>query len=254
MTFDRACHLHFFATGRSTVIAAMFRLTCAFVILSLTAGGSAAAQGIGVYSKKHVAISGNSLAQFQGGFQSREFPLLPPANVVIRGQYSYTCAMILPLVTYLAPANSDVIVLLDSTNDIRTNVPVQQHMACIEQTIATLLLRNPAARIVVANTPPWTQWDPCTNQYRDHSIVDLIEAYNAAYADPASGLQAQWPANVRVADVFTPSADSDGWAIPQYMTGPCGIHPGDAGVWSASWQHFADGYTGLVMSSLNGQW
>jgi hypothetical protein len=122
------------------------------------------------------------------------------------------------------------------------------------QTISSLVVRNRAVRIAVANTPPWTHWDPCTATYRDPSVVQLIEAYNAAYADPSIGLQAQWPVNVRVADVFTPSADQNGWAIPQYMTGPCGIHPGNSGMWSASWQHFTDAYTGIVMAALRGQW
>jgi len=223
-----------------------------FMLLLVVSGGLNAQ--VSQYSNKHITVTGNSLAQFQGGFQVREFPLVPAANVVIRGQDSNTCVMILMLITYLVPANSDAVVLLDSTNDIQHNVPVQQHMQCMEQTITKLVTRNPAVRIVVANTPPWTHWDPCTSTYRDPSIVQMIEAYNAAYADPSTGLQALWPVNVRVADVFTPSADQDGWALPQYMAGPCGIHPGNAGIWSASWQHFADGYTGLVMSALKGQW
>ena len=220
---------------------------------SLILSGALNAQII-QYANKHIASTGNSLAQFQGGFQLMEFPLVPAANVVIRGQNSYTCAMILPLVSYLVPPNSDAVVLLDSTNDIEHNVPVQQHMNCIEQTITSLVTRNPAVRIVVANTPPWTHWDPCTSTYRDPSVVQLIQAYNAAYADSGSGLQALWPVNVRLADVFTPSSDQDGWALPQYMLGPCGIHPGNSGIWSASWQHFADAYTGLIMAALKGQW
>ncbi len=232
----------------------MLRRKCVFVVLILVLNSFAFAQSIGNLYNKHVTITGNSLAQFQGGFQSREFPLLNPQNVVIRGMNSYTCSMLVTLVPYLVPVNTDVLVLLDSTNDIRTGVTVPQHMACIVQTITNLLARTPALRIVVANTPPWTQYDPCTATYRDPSIVTLIEAYNAAYADPVTGLQARWPTRVRVADVFTPAAGQDGWALPQYMTGPCGIHPGNQGVWSDSWQHFVNGYTGLVMSAAGGRW
>jgi GDSL-like Lipase/Acylhydrolase family len=215
--------------------------------------GTAAVAQIVQYST-HVTVTGNSLAQFQGGFQTHEFPLLNPQNVVIRGMYSYPCSAILRSIVYLVPADTEVVVLFDSSNDIRTGVTVQDHMACMNNTISVLLARNPALRIVVANTPPWTHWDPCTSSYRDDSIVTEIEAYNAAYADPVDGLQAQWPSNVRVADVWTPSVGQDGWALPQYMTGPCGVHPGDAGIWSASWQHFVDGYTGIVMGAVKSQW
>jgi hypothetical protein len=220
-------------------------------VVLLVLGMTARAQSL---LNKHVAVTGNSIAQFQGGFQRREFPLLPPQNVVIRGENSYTCSMVLTLIPYLVPANTDVVVLIDSTNDIQRGVTVDEHMACIAQTIAVLLARNPNLRLVVANTPPWTHWDPCTNSYRDDSVVSEITAFNAAYADQVTGLQALWPSNVRVADVWTPNADQDGWAIPQYMTGPCGIHPGNSGVWSSAWQHFSDAYTGLVMAAVNRRW
>jgi hypothetical protein len=117
-----------------------------------------------------------------------------------------------------------------------------------------LLTRNPALKIVVANTPPWTQYNPCAGAFRNPDVVSLIEAYNAAYADPVTGLEAQWPNNVRVADVFTPSAEPNGWAIPTDMMGPCGIHPDEEFVWSPAWAHFAGPYESLVMQALAGQW
>ena len=227
-----------------------------FILIALaftTTRGTPAAAQIPLYST-HVTITGNSLAQFQGGFQLHELPLVNPQDVVIRGMNSYTCSSILRLILYLVPADTQVAVLFDSTNDIRTGVTVQDHMACIDNTISVLVARNPAIRIVVANTPPWTHWNPCTSSNRDESVVSAIEAYNAAYADPADGLQARWPANVRVADVWTPSVDQDGWALPQYMAGPCGVHPGDASIWSSSWQHFVDGYTGIVMDAVKSRW
>lgn len=63
-------------------------LLIVFLVDTLLAGQSINLSG------KHVTVTGNSVAQFQGGFQLLEFPLLNPANVVIRGQNSYTCAMV----------------------------------------------------------------------------------------------------------------------------------------------------------------
>jgi hypothetical protein len=127
-------------------------------------------------------------------------------------------------------------------------------MACIEQTITYLLTRNSALKIVVADTPPWTQYNPCTQQNNDPSILTAIRSYNAAYFSPTTGLQAVFPNNVRVADVYTPAAQPDGWANPAYMNGPCGIHPGAEFVWSISWGHFSTTYDQLVMNAINGQW
>lgn len=199
-----------------------------------------------------VTISGNSIAHFQATFGPLEFPAV--SHTFIWGLDSMTCADVLPQILYLVPANTAVAVLIDSTNDVRTGVPVSQHMECIETTISTLLARNPAMKIVVANTPPWTQYNPCTGTDNDPSIVQMIKSYNQAYADPSHGLQAQWPTNVRVADVFTPIAYPSGWAIPQDMTGPCGIHPGQEFQWSTSWATFAAPYEALVMQTLNGRW
>jgi len=208
----------------------------------------------------YVTITGNSIAHFQANFATWEFPSLVN-DVYIWGADSAPCRYFLqtnaggvPLLLYYVPAQTTVAVLIDSTNDIQTGVPVTQHMACIEQTISILLTRNPAIKIVVANTPPMTQWDPCTSSDRDYSIVQAIEAYNSAYADPVTGLQALYPNNVRVADVFTLNAYSDGWGIPSDLTGPCGIHPGQEFQWSSSWQHFALPYELLVMQAVNGRW
>jgi len=185
---------------------------------------SAAAFGQSQFPNAYVTITGNSIAHFQAPFAMQEFPAIPPANVYIWGMDSVPCSYFLqtnsdgqPLLLFYVPARTTVAVLIDSTNDVRTNVSVTQHMACIEQTISILLARNPELRIVVANTPPWTQWDPCTETNRDYSVVQAIESYNAAYADPVSGLQALYPNNVRVADVFTPSAYSSGGGFPMIL-------------------------------------
>lgn len=215
---------------------------------------SAASQGQIDQYTKHVSVTGNSIAHFQATFAPYEFPAIKQSGVFIWGEDGQTCAGVLPLILYLVPAATDVVVLIDSTNDIRTSVPVQQHISCMKQTIATLLGRNPALKVVAANTPPWTHFNPCSGTDNPDSILELIEAYNAAYADANTGLQAQWPNNVRLADVWTPSAGSDGWAIPADMPGPCGIHPGQEFQWAASWSHFALPYETLVMQAVRGQW
>ena len=213
------------------------------------------------YQNAYVSITGNSIAHFQATFPMQEFPAVPASNVYIWGADSATCAYFLqanptgtPILLYYVPARTTVAVLINSTNDIRTGVPVAEHMQCMEQTISILLARSPNLKIVVANTPPWTQWDPCSGTNRDYSIVQAVEAYNTAYADPATGLRAQFPNNVRVADVFTPSAYPSGWGIPADLAGPCGIHPGQEFQWSASWQHFASAYELLVTTAINGLW
>lgn len=225
-----------------------------FILFLLLSTTLLKAQGIGLYKNKYVAVTGNSIANYQAGFQSREFPLLTPTDVVFRGMDSYTCAMVLRLVIYLVPAQSNIVVLFNSTNDVANHIPVAQHMACMKQTISILLERNTQLRVIVANTPPWTHWNPCTNSYRDDSVTTDIQNYNAAYADPVTGFQALWPTRVRVADVWSPNADMQGWAIPSDMSGPCGIHPGERSVWSPSWEHFSEPYIDLTMDAVRGQW
>jgi len=233
------------------------RILCALFL----AVSAAQCQSPTQYQNAYATVMGNSIAHFQANFATQEFPAIPAANVWIWGTDSATCAYFLqsngvglPLILYYVPARTTVLVLIDSTNDVMTGVTVAQHMACIEQTVSALLGRNPALKIVVANTPPITHWNPCTGTYRDDTLVQTIENYNAAYADPVTGLQALWPNNLRVADVFTPSAQQDGWGVPADLTGPCGVHPGQEFQWSASWQHFAFGYEPLVMSAVNGLW
>ncbi len=213
----------------------------------------------------YVTITGNSIAYFQQPFAPEEFPSLPSDEVYIWGQPSVQCSYFNalstngePLIYFYVPAQTTVAVLIDSTNDVANDIPVNQHMACIEQTIDYLLQRNMNLLIVVANTPPWTQWNPCLNggQGGNNSPIylQMIEAYNAAYADPNTGLQALYPNNVRVADVYTPAALPDGWANPELMTGPCGIHPGPQWIWTTSWAHFTPAFDQLVIEAVNGQW
>jgi hypothetical protein len=227
-------------------------LASLLVILCMAVPGQS--QIVNQYTHTHVTVTGNSIAHFQAPFATREFPAILNQNVWIWGIDSAPCSTVLTLILQLVPANTDIAVLIDSTNDVKLGISVSQHMACIEQTITALLERNASLKVVVANTPPWTQYNPCTGTDRDDSIVDEIRAYNATYADPISGLQALWPNNVRVADVFTPSAYPDGWAIPDDMSGPCGVHPGQEFQWSTSWSHFAAPYEALVLQAVRQQW
>ena len=202
-----------------------------------------------------VGIAGNSLAEFQMGFQPYEFqPTLAP-YVQILGIKGAECSTFLAtnqqgqqLILFYVPASAQVAVLIESTNDAKDRlVTLASHMNCMNTTISLLQARNPDLRVIVVNTPPFTQ-DNCYGDFRTQ-----IALYNAAYSDPTIGFAANHP-HTKVADVWTPAVQPDGWAYPQYMQGPCGIHPGDEQVWSASWAHFAQGYEGLVLSGLAKQW
>lgn len=181
-----------------------------------------------VINTHHIAISGNSIAQMQGGFQRYEFPTIPPQNITIFGQYSFTCSQLLPLIPYMVPAAADIVILYDATTDVSRGTAPADHIACMEQTIALLKGRNGRVHIILANVPPWTI-DNCNGDYRDS-----IDAYNAAYASEP------WPSSVQVIDVWTPNILQDGsrWADPNDINGACGIHPGPANQWTYSWQHF----------------
>src|SRR5262249_42831196 len=146
------------------------RILCALFL----AVSAARCQSPTQYQNAYVTVMGNSIAHFQANFATQEFPAIPAANVWIWGTDSATCAYFLqsngvglPLILYYVPARTTVLVLIDSTNDVMTGATVTQHMACIEQTVSALLGRNPALKIVVANTPPVTHWNPCTGTYRD---------------------------------------------------------------------------------------
>ncbi len=210
------------------------------------------AQTVG-YSPQ-VSILGNSMALFEAGLQSHIFPSIPPSNVYIFGHDSYTCALIEQVITYdafgnsYAPRNPDIVVLAnDTTNDVEHNTDPQTLMSCLTGTVQELLNIKPALKIVVLTTPPWTQYNPCSGEDNDPSIVQIITRYNAAMPQ----LQQEFPHNVRVLDANTPFLDGlgDGWANPSLMTGPCGIHPGPAGQWTGGWLTFAAVYRATVVNS-----
>lgn len=201
-----------------------------------------------------VAITGNSLAQFQLGFESDEFqPTIAP-HVQILGIDGAYCSTFLtpgptgqPAIFAYVPASAQVAVLIEGTNDAKGGVSIDQHMECMNTTISLLQNRNNDLRVIVVNTPPFGIGN-CYGDFRDE-----IDIYNNRYVDPDLGFEANHQ-HIKVADVWTPAALWNGWANPQYMLGPCKIHPDQAGQWSASWGHFAEGYEGLVLTGLNKQW
>jgi|ERR1039458_5375924 hypothetical protein len=165
-------------------------------------------------------ITGNSLVQL-APWTSIGIPLTE-----IRGHNSYTCSMLSILLPYDVPLGTQVAVLVESTNDIRTNVPLAAHMACITGEITYLQSHRSGIKLFIVNTPPWNQ----INCYGDQR--DLISQYNNAYLS----LPDQY--GVTVVDVWTGAVQSDNWAIPELMSGPCGVHPGQNQTPNAGWTFF----------------
>ncbi len=173
-------------------------------------------------------ITGNSLVQFA------PWPVEGISLTEIRGHNGYTCALLAQMLPFDVPLGTQTTVLVESTNDVRTGVPVEQHMACIEGEIAFLQSYRPGIRIIVVNTPPWNE----INCYGDTRT--LIAQYNSAYLS----LPAQY--GVTLVDVWTGAAQSDGWAVPELMSGPCGIHPGAFQIPNPGWYFFM----GQIVSAL----
>ena len=85
---------------------------------------------------------------------------MPVSEISIFGQYSMTCNDLLqagptglPLIMAMAPASSQVVVLYDVSNDVHTRVPVQNHIACMQQTIKDFYERNPSKSSSPTNYP-----------------------------------------------------------------------------------------------------
>lgn len=201
-----------------------------------------------------VALLGNSIAAYESGLQAYIFPQLPVSKVYIYGRISHTCQMVrLSIVadafgTSLGPRNPDVVVLVnDTSNDISHGVPPATTYSCLEGTIGDLLNRKATLKIILLSQVPWTQYDPCTGQDNDPSYLQLIQNMNAMLP----GLQAEFPHNVRVLDAYTPFLDhqGDGWGDPSLMGGPCGVHPGDPGVWDFGQPTLANVFRNIVLTS-----
>ncbi len=217
------------------------------VVMAFTLMVTGSAQTIGRLTK-HITVSGNSIAQYQYPFAIIEFSSLAPGYAYIYGAPAFTCSEVYRELSFLVPADTDVAVLIDSTNDVRTGVTISDHMACMNLSIAYLVGRNPSIKIVVVNTPPWRQ-----NNCYAADPRQVIAAYNAAYVDPVTGLAAAWPGVVTVADAWSLIAGPDGWAIPNLMVGYCGTHPGVAYQWSVAWQNFASSYESVAVQLARAQ-
>jgi hypothetical protein len=211
-----------------------------------------------------ISITGNSVAQMQGGFQTDMWPLYPAGDISIFGQYSMTCNELLqegptglPLILAMAPASSQVIVLYDVGNDIHTGVPLQTHIACMQQTIKDFYERNPSVKIVITNQLPWGQGFLLNGQWYqrgDDGVLcagyfdarAVIAQYNQAYATTNwnQGLPA---GTVTLVDVWTPNALPNGFGDPQYIKGGCLVHPDLPNQWTPAWQHF----TAPVVQAVN---
>ena len=211
-----------------------------------------------------ISITGNSVAQMQGGFQADLWPALPVSEISIFGQYSMTCRDLLqtgptglPLIMAMAPASSQVVVLYDVSNDVHMRVAVQDHIACMRQTIQDFYERNPAIKIVITNQLPWGQGFLLNGQWYqrgDDGVLcagyfdarAIIAQYNQAYAttDWNQGLP---PGTVTLVDVWTPNALANGFGDPRYIKGGCLVHPDLPNQWTPVWQHF----TAPVVQAVN---
>jgi hypothetical protein len=188
-------------------------------LVLLFAAAIAPAQTIG----GPIAITGNSLVEMAPWSASGIVP-----KPVIRGDNSYTCAMLAQLLPWDVAPGTKTAALVLATDDVLHGVTPQDHMACVIEQINWLLANRPGIKVVVANVPPWNE-DNCYGDYRAP-----IAAYNALYAT----LPSQYPGSVVLADVWSDVVQEDGWAWPQDMAGPCGIHPGQPGQNNAGWTAF----------------
>lgn len=239
-------------------------LCVTLLLMAAMAGCSAQTMNLG-WTLQPVVLDGNSLSHFQHGITQNELPLL--RNVRVLGHDGYTCPMVLPVIGYETPANTALMLLFNSTNDLLPDgdYGLAAHMACMYQTFAVLLAKNPNMKILVANTPPWTEdGGPGCQDGRGQWTLNAIAAFNAAYVGaPGSGyngFEHDFPHNVRVVDVWTPNILASGWADPSKLAGPCGKHPGQSGQWlipgegNDGWPLFTPVTSSAIYTALQQVW
>lgn len=168
----------------------------------------------------HVVLFGHSWIAAMNGFAPWAFPNLPSANVSVRGHGSLTCSGLLIWMQGDIASTTDVVFMMLATNDILRNTDVSWHMACVEQAVQMALQKNPRMKVLLSNVPPWGA--STLAQYGDKR--PLIAAYNAAYP-----LLAQRYAQVSIVDMWSPTVQTDGWALPNVIDGPLGYHFGPNG-------------------------
>jgi hypothetical protein len=218
-----------------------------------------------------VAISGDSIAQFMGGFQAELFPNLPASEVSIFGQYGATCLNLLqrspttgqPLLLFMVPASAQIVVLYETSNGISTGMTIQQQVVCVQQTIAYLWYRNNNIKIILANQLPWRQGSYVNGQYEILGCTGYfdahltIEAWNATYG--TTNWNAGYPpGTVTLIDVWSPNVNAPGtmgygFGAAADIIGPCGIHPDQPNRWSPVWRHFTIPMVDAVNNILGGE-
>lgn len=168
-----------------------------------------------------IVVTGNSLVEMSPWADSGIVP-----KPTIRGWNGHTCEMLTSLLPWDVAPGAKTAVLVEATDDVLRYVSPEDHKACMVGQIEWLLANRPGIKIYVANTPPMAE-ENCYGDYREQ-----IEAYNAVYDQLAS----DYP--VTLVDVWSGIVQADGWAIPDDMDGPCGIHFGQPGQLNPGWAFF----------------
>ena len=104
----------------------------------------------------------------------------------------------------------DVVLLHLGTNDSRRGQNVNQTVAELDQIIATILLHNESATVLLANVIPWYR-DEAT-QIAVETLGDRIEEYAAQLDNPQVHLvdvRSGYSVNLMIDDLVHPNADGD---------------------------------------------
>jgi lysophospholipase L1-like esterase len=149
----------------------------------------------------NVVLFGHSWIVLMQGFQPWAFPNIPSNHVSVQGYGGYTCEMLIPPLRSSVPPSTNAVFLMTATNDVLENIPVDEHIACMQTIIGILIGENPSMLILASNVPPLGK------NVKDHR--DAISQYNQAYLT----LPQMYPNNVKVVDMWTPMVDVNGWAL-----------------------------------------
>jgi len=163
----------------------------------------------------NIVLFGHSWIELMQGFQPWAFPNIPTQHVSVQGYGGYKCSMLLQVVLSAVPASTNAVFIMSATNDVLQEIPVDQHIACMESMINDLIGENPKMLILVSNVPP-----VCRN-IGDFRI--LIAQYNQAYTT----LPPMYPNNVKLVDMWTPMVDTNGWGLVNMFKD--GVHFGPNG-------------------------
>jgi len=194
-----------------------------FVVLLLATGASAQSYQQPLIPPHaltaNVVLFGHSWIARMQGYQPWAFPNIPSPHVSIQGFSGYTCAMLLPLVPSSVPASANAVFIMAATNDVVEDVPVSQHIACMENMINQLISENSHMLILISNDPPLG----ITTLGIFGDDRSRIAAYNQAYLT----LPQMYPNNVKLVDMWTPMVDTNGWGLLNMFLD--GVHPGPNG-------------------------